>query len=96
MVTHLPLCPCGLSRDEAKLCINLQGICQAVDANRNPCNKRLADHPTNTQHQGKLLHSFLSYVYFYERLVNIYFHVSIYCFTCNFMLIFLLIGFALF
>ncbi len=50
MATPPTQCPCGLNRDEAtKLCINPQGICQALDVNGNPCNKRLADHPKETQ-----------------------------------------------
>jgi hypothetical protein len=52
MATPLPPCPCGLTRAEAThLCKNEEGICKAQDVNRNPCNMRLADHPTETQPQ---------------------------------------------
>ncbi len=49
MATPLPPCPCGLTRDEAKLCINQQGICQALDDNDQPCGMKLKLHPDSGQ-----------------------------------------------
>ncbi len=38
--------PCGLSFDVAsRLCQNSRGICEALDANGNPCEQQLAVHP---------------------------------------------------
>ncbi len=65
--------PCGLYREEAKSCINNTGICQALDANGNPCGQRLAVHPREaqasvpSQAQGKSMIFLPCYLYLLHR-----------------------------
>ena len=54
-------CPCGLTREELDLHVNLVGeggLCTALDRNRNPCGRRLADHPRSS---GKSLFLVLAF-----------------------------------
>ena len=57
MATPPTQCPCDLSREEARSCIDTKGRCRAEDADGIACGRRLADHPreaelTTPQAQG--------------------------------------------
>jgi hypothetical protein len=47
LLKEMSECPCGLTREEVKE-LKMFGpgaLCTALDADNNPCGKRLADHP---------------------------------------------------
>ncbi len=52
MATPPTQCPCGLSYEAVEKYnkVNVDTLCcTALDVNGNPCNKRLADHPKETE-----------------------------------------------